>query len=120
MLSKYESRIMDAVYRLCDGTDGCLISAAEITSVLPDGKKFTRDGVDKALLNLHADGYFDLISSSRAGERMYVITLKDRGMNVRREIKQRRLDVVYKICLAFIGAFATFIFGVILKAIAGG
>ena len=75
---------MSAVYSLCDGTDGCLVSAAEILSVLPKNKKFNADGVDEALLNLHTDGYFDLISSSRAGERMYVITLKESGMNFRR------------------------------------
>ena len=120
MLSKYESHIMNAVYSLCDGTDGCLVSAAEILSVLPEGKKFSADGIDKALSNLHADGYFDLISSSRAGEKMYVITLKESGMNFRRARKQRVRDVFYKLALAFIGALATFIFGIILKAISGG
>ena len=120
MLSKYESDVMNAVYILCDGTDGCLVSGAEILSVLPHTKKFNADGVDEALYNLHADGYFDLITSSRAGERMYVITLKESGLNFHRAKKQRTRDVFYKIGLAFIGALATFIFGLILKAIAGG
>ena len=120
MLSKYESDVMNAVYSLCDGTDGCLVSEAEIISVLPKNKKFSAAGVDEALGNLHSDGYFDLISSSRAGEKMYVITLKESGLNFRRAKKQRTRDVIYKIALAFIGALATFIFGLILKAIAGG
>lgn len=120
MLSKYESRVMNAVYSLCDGTDGCLVSAAEILSLLPRSKKYALAGIDEALCNLHTDGYFDLISSSRAGERMYVINLKEKGLNFRRAKAQRTRDIAYKIGLAFIGALATFIFGLILKAIAGG
>ncbi len=120
MLSKFENEIMNAVYSLCDGTDGCLISAAEILSVLPRGKKFNAGCVDEALANLNGDGYFDLITSKRCGEKMYVITLKESGLNFRREKKQRARDVMFKIALAFIGALATFIFGIILKALSGG
>lgn len=119
MLSKYESEVMGAVYSLCDGTDGCLVSASEIRSVLPHAKKWGLDNIDEALCNLHTDGYFDLISSSRAGEKMYVINLKEKGLNFRRAKAQRARDIAYKIGLAFIGAVATFIFGLILKAIAG-
>lgn len=119
MLSRFENDVMSAVYSLCDGTDGCLVSAAEIISVLPKNKTCNAAGIDEALCNLHTDGYFDLISSSRSGEKMYVITLKESGMNFRRAKKQHTRDVMYKIGLAFIGAFATFVFGIILKAIAG-
>lgn len=120
MLSKYESRVMKAVCSLCDGTDGCLVSSAEILSILPDAKKFNAEGVDRAISDLHDDGYFDLITSSRASEKMYVITLKDSGLHFGREKRQRAKDVAYKICLGFIGALATFVFGLILKAVSGG
>lgn len=120
MLSKFEYEIMNAVYGLCDGTEGCLVSAAEILSVLPNGKKFSAEGIDRALCNLRGDGYFDLISSSRAGQKMYVITLKESGMNFRRNQKKRLMDIGYKIALAFVGALATFVFGIILKAMSCG
>ncbi len=120
MLSKCENDVMNAVYNLCDGTDGCLVTCAEILSVLPAGRKYTHEHVSRALNNLCSDGYFDLISSSRSGEKIFVISLKDSGLNFKRAKKQKALDVAYKIGLAFIGAFATFIFGIILKAIAGG
>ena len=51
---------------------------------------------------------------------MYVIMLKESGLNFRRAKRQRTRDVIYKIALAFVGAFATFIFGVILNAISCG
>lgn len=120
MLSKYESDVMSAVYSLCDGTDGCLVSSTEILSVLPHRKKFTPDGIDEALSALHSDGYFDLITSSRKGEKMYVINLKESGMNFLRERRQRQRDAAFRIALALVGAVATFVFGLILKAITGG
>ena len=30
MLSRYENEVMSAVYSLCDGTDGCLVSPIDI------------------------------------------------------------------------------------------
>ena len=35
MLNRCENDVMRAVYCLCDGTDGCLISPLDIMSLLP-------------------------------------------------------------------------------------
>ncbi len=120
MLSKYENDVMSAVYSLCDGTDGCLISSVDILSVLPSNKKYNLERIDDTLNALHMDGYFDLITSERKGEKMYVISLKESGINFKRAAKQKRRDLIFKIFMAFVGAFATFIFGLILKALSGG
>lgn len=119
MLSKYESDVMRAVYSLCDGTDGCLVSVVEILSILPSNKKYSTERIDDTLNALHMDGYFDLITSERKGEKMYVISLTETGLGFKRQLAQKRRDVAFKILLAFIGAFATFIFGLIIKAIFG-
>lgn len=120
MLDKYETAVMSAVYSLCDGTDGCLISPVDILSILPSNKKYSVERIDDTLNALHLDGYFDLITSERKGEKMYVISLKESGMAFKRAVRQKQRDVAFKILLAFVGAFATFIFGLILKAIFGG
>lgn len=117
MLSRNENEIMSAVYSLCDGTDGCLISTLDILSILPTKKKFSPEAIDDILNNLMRDGYFDLITSERKGEKMYVISLKESGFAYKRNSAQRRRDVAFKIFLAFVGAFATFIFGLILRGI---
>ncbi|MBO5327723.1 MAG: hypothetical protein J6B04_00955 [Clostridia bacterium] len=108
---------MSAIYRLCEGTDGCLVSVLDILSVLPANKKFTPEKVENVLNELHYDGYFDLISSMRKGEKTFVITLKESGLAFKRTAKQKQRDVAFKIFLAFIGAVATFIFGLILNAL---
>ena len=118
MLDRKESAVMNAVYELCDGSDCCLISRADILSLLP-AKTRDRCNLDDVLFGLHCDGYFDLITSERKGEKMYVITLKESGFAFKRSQKQRRRDITFKIMLALIGAVATFIFGLILRGIFG-
>ena len=119
MLSKSENEIMRAVYDLCDGTDSCLISPAEILSLLPAKRKYSPEKIDATLRDLMHDGFFDLISSERRGEKMYVINLKEAGFSYKRTIAQRRRDIAFRVTLAFIGAMSTFIFGLIIKSIFG-
>lgn len=117
MLSKVENEIMSAVYGLCDGTEGCLVSPLDILSVLPAKRKYSLETIDGVLNDLKCDGYFDLITSERKGEKMYVISLKENGFAYKRSAKQKQRDIMFRIMLAFIGAAATFLFGIILKAI---
>lgn len=119
MLSKSENEVMSAVYSLCDGTEGCLISPLEIKSILAHPGKIGDDELESILNALRVDGYFDLVYSERKGEKMYVINLKESGFAWKRTSKQKQRDVTFKIFLAFLGAFATFVFGLILKALTG-
>ena len=120
ILSRYENEVMSAVYSLCDGTDGCLVSPIDILSVMPASKRYSAERIDDALNALHLDGYIDVIPSVRKGEKMYVISLKENGLAYKRNAKQKRRDFAFKIFLALVGAIATFVFGLILKAIFGG
>ena len=117
MLDKNENMVMAAVYSLCDGTEGCLVSPVDILSVLPSKSKINMQKLDDILNALKCDGYFDLIDSERKGEKMYVINLKESGFAYKRAAKQKQRDIAFKIFLAFIGAAATFIFGLILKSL---
>ncbi len=119
-MKRYENDVMSAVYSLCDGTDGCLVSPVDIMSILPAHRKYNAERVDDALNALRLDGYLDVITSERKGEKMYVISLKENGLSYKRTARQKRQDVLFKIFLAFVGACATFIFGLIIKAIFGG
>ncbi len=115
MLDRNENMVMAAIYSLCDGTEGCLVSPIDILSILPSRHKLNPQTLENILNALVLDGYFDLIHSERKGEKMYVINLKDSGFAYKRTAKQRQRDISFKIFLAFIGALATFIFGLILK-----
>ena len=119
MLSKSENEIMSAVYSLCDGTEGCLVSPVDIMAVLPAKRRYNADELDAILNALQCDGYFDLIYSERKGERMYVINLKESGFAWKRTAKQKQRDITFRIFLAFLGALTTFVFGLILKGLFG-
>ena len=119
MLSRKENVVMTAVFELCDGSECCLISRSDILALLPKRASLTADALDDTMYALHLDGYFDMVTSERKGERMYVITLKENGFAFRRTRLQKRRDITFKIALAFIGAVATFIFGLILRGIFG-
>lgn len=110
---------MAAVYSLCDGTEGCLVSPVEIMAVMPGNRRVDTEELDAILNTLYCDGYFDLIHSERKGEKMYVITLKESGFAFKRTSKQKQRDISFKIFLAFLGAIATFLFGLILKGLFG-
>lgn len=119
MLNRCENEIMSAIYALCDGTDGCLVSPFDILAVLPDGRRYSHEKLEDIIFALKCDGYFDVITSERKGEKMYVINLKENGFAYKRTAKQKQRDVFFKIFLAFVGATATFLFGVILKGLFG-
>ncbi|MCH5146706.1 MAG: hypothetical protein J1F61_01720 [Clostridiales bacterium] len=117
MLSKNENEVMSAVYSLCDGTEGCLVSPLEIKSVMAQRRRLNDEELDDILNALRVDGYFDLIYSERKGEKMYVINLRESGFAWKRTAKQKQRDISFKIFLAFVGALSTFIFGLILKGL---
>lgn len=119
MLNRYENEIMGAIYALCDGTDGCLVSPPDILAVLSDSRRYSPEKLEDIIFALKCDGYFDVITSERKGEKMYVINLKENGFAYKRLSKQKQRDITFKIFLAFIGAATTFIFGVILKGLFG-
>ena len=100
MLSRSENEIMRAVYDLCDGTDGCLVSPVDILCLLPPKRKYDIPKIDSV-------------------EKMYVINLKESGMSYKRMIRQRQRDIAFRIALAFVGALATFLFGLIIRGLFG-
>ncbi len=117
MLSKRESEVMDRIYTLCHEKGVCLISPAELLSLLPMRKRYTEESVEGILSELALDGYFELLSSERKGEKMYVISLRASGYAFKRSYEQMRRDAFVKIFWAVASAVVAFLVGIILKRI---
>ena len=117
MLNKKEYEVMDAVYALCHGKGVCLIAPAEILALLSPRKKYTEEEVEKVLGELALDDYFELLSSERKGEKMYVISLKPNGCAFKRSFAQFKRDALLKIFWAVASAVVAFLVGLILKRI---
>ncbi len=117
MLNRLETEIMNQVYALSHEKGVCLISPAELISMLSPKKEYTEEQVDKVLSELSFDGYFELLSSERKGEKMYVISLKPCGYAFKRTYAQMRRDAVVKIFWAVTSAVVAFLVGIVLKRI---
>lgn len=117
MLNKQESEVMNAVYLLCHTQPLCLLSPAEILSALPPRKKYSEEKLEEILNALALDDYFELLSSERKGEKMYVISLRASGHAYKRSALQHRRDITLKLCWAITSAVIAFMVGWLLKKI---
>ena len=114
MLTKRESEVMKAVYALCrEGV--CLVAPADLLALLSPKEKWTQDGLEKVLTALSLDNYFDLLSSERKGEKMYVITLRESGLAYPRNAQQFRRDLFLKLGFTVASAVIAFLVGLILR-----
>ncbi len=117
MLNRRETELMNAVYTLCHEKGVCLISPTELLALLPPRRKWTEERVEKLLGELALDEYFELLSSERKGEKMYVISLRANGYAFKRYFAQMRRDAAVKIFWAVTSAVVAFLVGLILKRI---
>ena len=116
MLSKIENKVMTAICYQSKGKHSVLLSPIDI--VESAGLK-VKDAsrVDKIVSDLSCDGYFDLVLSSRHGEKVFCIALTDKGKGFLRSEKMVRRNLMFRFMLSVGFAVLSFIIGLILKAI---
>ena len=117
MLNRRETEVMNAVYELCHEKGVCLIAPSELLALLPSRKKLSEEGLEKILSELALDNYFELLSSERKGEKMYVISLRADGYAFKRWSLQMKRDFAVKMFWAVASAVVAFLVGVLLKRI---
>ncbi len=117
MLNKKESEVMQAVFSLCKENGRCLVAPADLIKHLPAKEKCTEEKLEKILRALELDDYFEIISSDRKGEKMYVITLHPNGFAFKRSTVQMRRDMFFKVSWTIASAVIAFLVGLLLKKI---
>ena len=117
MLNRQENEVMNAVYRLCDGRGVCLVSPDEITNLLPPKKGYDEQQIERILGALALDDYFQLLSSERKGEKMYVISLHPTGYAFKRNSLQQKRALALRLGWAIASAVIAFLVGWLLKRI---
>ena len=117
MLNRRENEVMNAIYSLCCDKGICLISPSELLSLLPTRKRYTEEVVEKILNELALDNYFEVLSSERKGEKMYVISLRANGYAYKRCYVQMRRNFAAKMLWAVVSAVVAFLVGLLLKRI---
>ena len=108
---------MSVVYSVCHEKGICLISPSELLAMLPIRKKYTEAQLENILEELALDNYFELLSSERKGEKMYVISLRANGYAYKRCSLQQKRDGAVKLFWAVVSAIVAFAVGFVLKRI---
>lgn len=119
MLNKKEVAVMRCVYDICSkNNDSGIVADDFIIQSTPEKFKFTAAKVDTILNQLEYDGYFECTKSERKGETVNVITLKQKGKAFKRELIQRRRqlinDTFWRVVFAALGAVVALIVNKIL------
>lgn len=109
MLNKKEVAVMRCIYDTCKKhNDSAIMSDEVIIQSCPEKFKLTEINVDTILKQLEYDGYFECTKSDKDGKTVNVISLKQKGKAFKREMIQRRREVVntmiWRIVYAAIGA----------------
>ena len=115
MLNRKESEVMKEVFSLCGEEGKCLVAAADLLRALPRKEKFTEEGLERTLRALELDDYFEMISSDRKGEKMYVISLHPKGAAYRRSAGQLRRGLALRLVWTVLSAVLAFFVGLLLR-----
>ena len=115
MLNRKESEVMKEVFSLCGEEGKCLVAAADLLRALPRKEKFTEEGLERTLRALELDDYFEMISSDRKGEKMYVISLHPKGAAYRRSAVQLRRGLALRLVWTVLSAVLAFFVGLLLR-----
>lgn len=122
MLNKKEVSVMHCIYNASKrNKDGCIISDAFIIQSTPEKFKLTEADVDTILKQLEYDGYFECTKSERKGETVNVINLKPKGKAFKRELTQRRRELInnfmWRMLFAAGGAVVGFLVSMLLNGL---
>lgn len=116
-LNRRESEVMAAVFALSDGKERFLVSPFEILAVLPPKADYDEEKLERVLHGLELDGYFDLISSERKGERVYVVHMREAGLSFQRSGAKRKRSLFFRLAVTVLCGILSAAVGILLKKI---
>ncbi len=120
MLTKKEVAVMKVIHKCCQKNNGnTIIANSFILQSVPEKFKMTEVEVDTILKQLEYDGYFECTKSNKQGQTVNVICLKQKGKAFKRELVQRRRELIntmiWRVVFATLGALVTLLMQWIFK-----
>ena len=116
MLENSKKRIIAFLTKLSKDRQSVLISPADLLANL-NLNELKEEGLEKKVVELSNEGFFDLIYSDRRGEKVYCITLLEKGKSYFRKERIERQNLVKRFFLTIGFAVLSFLVGVVLKKI---
>lgn len=116
MLLRAEKKVMSSIYRLCKEKSSQLVEPSELIRFVGD-KDVDKSELEKIITALNQDGYFDLVYSDRHGEKVYCITLTEKGKAFKRDGVRFKRNIIFRVLLSLALAVFSFLVGLVLKNI---
>ena len=116
MLEKGKKKILSFLIKLCKERQAILISPTDLLNNISI-KEYSQEQLEKKVIELSNEGYFDLVYSDRRGEKVYCITLLEKGKSYFRKERTERQNLVKRFFLTIGFAVLSFLVGVLLKKI---
>lgn len=116
MLESSKKKILVFISQLCKERQSVLISPIDLRNNVGT-EKLSQTEFEKQVEELSKEGFFDIVYSDRRGEKVYCITLLEKGKGYFRKERIERQNLVKRFFLTIGFAVLSFLVGVILKKI---
>ena len=116
MLSRLESKVLISLIKASKERGAILISPIDLLKIV-SAEHLTLSQLETTLNNLSTDGYFDLVLSDRRGEKVFCITLLEKGKGYIRSESIEKRNLIKRFALTIGFAILSFLVGIILRKI---
>ena len=116
MLSRLENKVLTSLIKVCNQKGAILISPIDLLKIV-GVENLTLSQLEKIIEDLRLDGYFDLVYSDRRGEKVFCITLYEKGKGYIRSESIEKRNLIKRLTLTIGFAILSFLVGIILKKI---
>ncbi len=116
MLNFDEKKVLLAIRKNCQNKGACLVAPEDLLYKIGDCS-LTEKSLVNILKALSYEGYLELIYTERLGKSLYCITLRDKGINYDREVKNFKKQLAIRVLITLSLTIISFLAGLILKAI---
>lgn len=116
MLSRLESKVLITLIKASKEKGAILISPIDLLKIV-GLENLTLSSLEKTLNDLSTDGYLDIVLSDRRGEKVFCITLLEKGKGYIRSASIEKRNLIKRFALTIGFAILSFLVGLILKKI---
>ena len=116
MLSRLESRVLLSLIKMGKERGAMLISPIDLLKLVGT-EHLTLSQLESTLNDLSTDGYIDLVLSDRRGEKVFCITLLEKGKGYIRSESIEKRNLIKRFGLTIGFAILSFLVGIILRKI---
>lgn len=120
MLDKKEKFVVLYLLEICPNKRSYLVLAEQIAEFVSKKYLISTTELDDIMITLAKDNYIDFVVSDSKNGYYYCITLKNKALTLKRDLKKQKQEFLLLLLRTFGFAVLSFVVGIILKTIFNG